>query len=159
MRFLFLLITFPLLQAANTPLAVTLLSNKPSPQPVGVPVSIWPKIDTGEKGMLVYRYSASVDGGPFHILRDFSQEQDFVWSPALHEQQATIRVTVRNNDTKTTAGADLPFRIISRVKGTMPVVVPTANPLVALFSAPPCDEGTQFRVALRHEGSESITRT
>jgi len=97
MRFLFLLIPLPLLQAANTPLAVTLLSNKPSPQPVGVPVSIWPKIDTSEKGMLVYRYSASVDGGPFHIIRDFSQQADLVWSPALHEQQATIRVAVRNN--------------------------------------------------------------
>ncbi len=159
MRFLFLLITLPLLQAANTPLAVTLLSSKPSPQPVGVPLSIWPKVDTSEKGMLVYRYSASVDGGPFHVIRDFSQQADLVWSPALHEQQATIRVAVRNNGTKTTAGADLPFRIISRVKGTTPVVVPTVNPLVALFSAPPCEQGTQFRVALRHEGSETITRT
>ena len=46
--------------------------------------------------MHVFRYSASVDGGPFHIIRDFTQQRDFIWSPALYEHDAKLRVTVRN---------------------------------------------------------------
>ena len=45
------------------------------------------------------------------------------------------------------------------MKGTAPVVTPTAHPLVALFSAPPCPEGTQFRVAFVAAGEESVSRT
>ena len=39
------------------------------------------------------------------------------------------------------------------------MITPTANPLVALFSAPPCPEGSQFRVAFRREGDEEVMRT
>ena len=48
---------------------------------------------------------------------------------------------------KETAETESRFQIVSRVKGTAPVVTPTANPLVALFSGPPCATGQQFRVA------------
>jgi hypothetical protein len=109
--------------------------------------------------MLVTRYSVSVNGGPFRIVRDFSQQAIFAWAPALFEQSATIRVTVRNNESKATAQDELPFQIVSRVEGSVPVVTPTSHPLVALFSAPPCPAGSQIRVAFAAEGEESINRT
>jgi hypothetical protein len=109
--------------------------------------------------MHVFRYWVSEGGGPFRIVRDFSQRRDFVWMPALYEHEAAIRVTVRNNDTKETAESDLPFRVVSRVTGSTPVITPTSNPLIALFSSPPCAEGGQFRVVFRHEGEETVTRT
>jgi hypothetical protein len=108
--------------------------------------------------MLVARYSVSVNGGPFRVLRDFSQQPIFAWLPELFEQSATIRVTVRNNETKATAKDELPFRIVPRAKGTA-VVTPTSHPLVALFSAPPCPEGSRFRVAFAPAGEESLSRT
>jgi hypothetical protein len=109
--------------------------------------------------MHVYRYSVSVDNGPFQILRDFSQQQEFIWAPALYEHDARVRVTVRNNTTSNTAEAELPFRIVSRVKNQRAVVTPTVNPLVALFSGPPCPEGSQFRVEFQRVGSSESSKT
>jgi hypothetical protein len=109
--------------------------------------------------MHVYRYAVSVDGGPFHTVRDYSQEQQLLWRPALYEHEAQIRVTVRDNETKITADAELPYRIVSRVKTSDAVVIPTAHPLVALFSAPPCRAGGEFRVAFRRQGDEAASYT
>src|SRR3954470_3613945 len=133
--------------ATEKPLVVHLRTSLPSPQPVGTPIGLVPEAENVGKEMHVVRYSISVNGGPFHVIRDFSQQPLFAWAPELFEQTATIRVDLRNNDTKATARDEMPFRIVPRLKGTAPVVMPTAHPLVALFSAPPCPEGTQFRVA------------
>src|SRR3954471_15322361 len=143
--------------ATEPPLAVHLRTSLPSPQPVGTPIGLFPDAENLDlKAMHVVRYSVSVNGGPFHVIRDFSQQPLFAWAPELFEQVATVRVDLRNNDTKATARDEMPFRIVSRVKGTAPVVVSTAHPLVALFSAPPCPEGTQFRVAFAPAGEESF---
>ena len=109
--------------------------------------------------MHVFRYSVSVNGGPYRTVRDFSQQRDFSWAPALYEHEASVRVTVRNNETKEIADGEMRFRIVSRVKGAAPLVTPTSHPLVALFSAPACPAGGQFRVAFRAEGEESVMRT
>lgn len=109
--------------------------------------------------MHVFRYSVSIDGGPFRIVRDFSQQPDFTWTPELHEHATTIRVTARNNKSKETAQDDMRFQIVSRIKGQASVVTPSANPLIALFSAPPCPEGSSFRVAFRAEGEDAVSRT
>src|SRR6516164_7382464 len=101
------------------PLSVRILTSLPSPQPVGTPIGLAPAIENAEKGTLVFRYSVSVDSGPSQIIRDFSQQREFTWSPALYEHRATIRVVVRNNDTKETAQDELPFGVVSRVQGSV----------------------------------------
>ena len=145
--------------ASNPPLTVRIITSLPSPQPVGSPVGVVPRIENAGKGMHVFRYSASVDGGPFHIIRDFTQQRDFIWSPALYEHDAKLRVTVRNNESKDIAESELPFRIVSRVKGSQASIASTSNPLIALFSSPPCSEGSQFRVAFRRQGDEVLSHT
>jgi hypothetical protein len=151
--------------AAGEPLRVHLIASRPSPQPVGISITIVPRIENLPPGPLasadpvVVRYSVSLDGGPFRIVRDFSQQRDFVWSPPLYEHDAMIRATIRNNKSRETAESELPFRVVSRVKGSTPAVTRTAHPLVALFSSPPCPEGTRFRVAFRREGDEATMRT
>ena len=145
-------------RAAGVPMTVRLLTNAPSPQPVGTLIGLTPHVDNAAKGLLVYRYSVSADGGPSHIIRDFSQARDFVWRPALYEHDAVLHVTVRNNDTKETAHDEQPFRITARVRDSA-VITPTANPLIALFSAPPCQEGGRFRVAFQREDSHDSSYT
>jgi hypothetical protein len=140
-------------------MTVRLLTSMPSPQPVGTAIGLVPRVESAAQGLLVFRYSISVDGGPSHIIRDFSQQRDFVWSPPLYEHDASIRVTVRNNGTKETAQADQPFRTVTRVKGSQPVVTPTANPLIALFSAPPCPAGGRFRVAFQRPADRDPVHT
>jgi len=130
-----------------------------SPQPVGTPIGLTTKISDVSPGMHAFRFTVSINGGAPQIVRDFSQSRDFTWMPSLYEHSAVIRVTGRNNDTKDTAEDEISFQIVSRVRGNSPVVTPTSNPLVALFSAPPCPKGSQFRVAFRAVGEESIGRT
>src|SRR4051794_16617045 len=74
--------------ASTPPFTVRLVTTLASPQPVGSPIGVVPRIENAAKGMLVFRYSASVDNGPFHIIRDFTQQTDFVWSPPLYEHDA-----------------------------------------------------------------------
>ena len=88
-------------------MSVRLLTSMPSPQPVGTVIGLTPHVDNAQ-GMLVFRYSVREGAGPLHVIRDFSQQRDYVWRPALYEHEATVRVTVRNNGTKETAEGDLP---------------------------------------------------
>src|SRR6476469_5795358 len=84
--------------AYAVPLAVHLRSSLPSPQPVGTPIGLAPRLENVSKGMHVFRYSVSVNGGPYRIVRDFSQQRDFSWAPELYEHDAAVRITVRNNE-------------------------------------------------------------
>ena len=118
-----------------------------------------PRLENSTKVTHVAQYSVSVDGGAFHMVRDFSQDMPFIWSPELYEHEARVRVTVRNNDSMETAVAELPFRIVSRIKDGRPVVTPTAHPLVALLSAPPCPAVRQFRVEFRKVGDSFSSHT
>lgn len=145
--------------ASGAPLNVRLLSNVPSPQPVGTAIGLMPHIENPGKGMLVFRYSAKIGNGPLRIIRDFSQQKNFVWSPPLYEHDASVYVTVRNNETKETADDKLPFRVISRITSSSPVITPTANSLIALFSAPACDEGGKFRAAFQLQGGQDVYYT
>ena len=147
--------------AAEKPLTVHLATSLPSPQPVGTPIGLTSSIgmENFSRDMFVFQYSVSVNGGPFRIVKDYSQSFAFAWAPELFEQSATIRVKVRNNETKATGEATVPFQFVSRIKGTAPVVTPTAHPLVALFSAPACPAGKQFRVAFHADGEEAMSHT
>jgi len=148
------------LAAHSEPLAVHLLTNLPSPQPVGTIITLTPRLEHNNTATrYAAQYTVSIDGGPFHMVRDFSQDELFIWSPELYEHEARVRVTVRNNDNMETATAELPFRIVSRIKDGRPVVTPTAHPLVALLSAPPCPAGSQFRVEFRRVGDSASSHT
>jgi hypothetical protein len=146
-----------------------LLPNLPSPQPVGTVIVLLPRAENlppppppgGPPGppKYAFRYAVSVDGGPFHVVRDFSQQPQYLWRPELFEHEARVRVTARDNESKFTVEAELPYRIVARAKGSEAVVTPTGNPLVALFSAPACPAGSEFRVAFRPAADEALNYT
>jgi hypothetical protein len=148
--------------AAENPVPVRLQSNLTSPQPVGTPIG-FTTLPTAAgptyRDLQVFQYSVSVNGGPFRIVRDFSQDPTFVWTPELFEQNVTVRVNARDDDAKTSVQAEMPFQFVSRIKGKTPVITPTAHPLVALFSAPACPQGSEFRVAFHADGEEALSRT
>jgi arylsulfate sulfotransferase len=152
------------LNVARSAPTVRILSALPSPQAVGTVVGLTaiPK-EEGDPltvlDKLRFRYSVSVEGGRFHVIRDFSRNPSFAWRPELYEHDADIRVAVENTETEQTGEADLQFQVVSRVRGEQPIVTPTAHPLVALFSSAPCPEGSQFRVAYKREGDAADSRT
>jgi hypothetical protein len=143
---------------------VQIFTDLPSPQRVGTVIGIAAiGKDEGEPekyaGLLRYRFSAADEGGTFHIIRDFSRQAEFTWTPELYDHEVRVKVTVLNTKTKQTGEAELPFRISPRVTGQTPLVTHTAHPLVALFSFPACPEGSQFRVAFQRQGETSTRRT
>jgi len=60
-----------------------------------------------------------------------------------------IQVAIKDFTTGETATKTVPYQVSPLVTGCSPVVVATANPLVALFSTPPCAPGSTMRVAFQ----------
>jgi hypothetical protein len=117
-------------------LAVTLTPNLASPALVGDTIT-WTATATGMGATPVYQFSVGADGGPSHVVRDFSAANTFTWSP-LQEGTYDFSVTVKNAFSATDAtSVSVTYEADSRAAGTDAVITPTANPLVALYSAPP----------------------
>src|SRR5262249_53345926 len=84
----------------------------------------------------VYQFSAAMHGDAFHVVRDFSPANTFVWAP-IQEGTYEIRVTVKDGyQASETTSAVVADDVASRV-GSQAIVSPTLNPLVALYSVPP----------------------
>ena len=80
-------------------------------------------------------------GGPYRVVRDFSSHNTFTWTP-LQEGSQTIVVKAKEGFAATdTSSASLGYTVTPLVTGSSAVVAGTANPLVALYAAPPCGSG------------------
>jgi arylsulfate sulfotransferase len=96
------------------------------------------------------------DGGRdrFAMVRDFSLDNSFKWAP-MQDGRYAIRVKVKDGfDSVTTTSTVVSHEVATRVTGDDAVVTPTLNPLVALYSAPPCSDGV-VRVRFRPAGGPS----
>jgi arylsulfate sulfotransferase len=86
----------------------------------------------------------------FAIVRDFSLDNSFKWAP-MEEGRYEIKVKVKDGfDATKVTSAVASYEVDSRLTGDDAVVTPTLNPLVALYSAPPCRHGdihVRFRPA------------
>src|SRR5689334_15497226 len=105
---------------------VRILPALPSPQPVGTVIAMLalPSLDgdaAAQTNNLRFRYSVSVDGAPFRVVRDYSPSAQFAWRPDLYEHEAVFRVVMKNLATADSVQADTPFRIRPRVSANRPV--------------------------------------
>lgn len=124
-----------------SPCSVSLTPNKPSPQLVGDRV-VWTATATGCGDNLVFQFSIGPSGGLARVARDFGTDNTFSWAP-MQESAYDVRVSVKADFGAAEAtSATVTDFVNSRVTGADPVITPTANPLVALYSIPPCSGGT-----------------
>ena len=136
-------------RAAIAPTDVTLNPSLPSGQLVGAPIT-W--TSGASAASPIYRFSVARGDDPFRVVRDYRPASNFTWTP-MAEGTYHIKVTVRDgfgSSESTELVAD--YDVQSRVSGSTPVVTPTANTLVALYSAPPCAAGS-LSVAFRPTGT------
>jgi len=117
-----------------------------SPQAVGTPITIAFKAVDSAPGPVNYRLDVAPPGGTFQTVHDFNLLPSFVWAQNLVEGTYQLRITARDNITGQQSVVTVPYTITSRVTAGSAVVTPTANPLVALFSAPPCPAGSTMQV-------------
>ena len=139
------------------PAAVCTVSLQPSassPQLVGARI-IWTATAANCGAAPVYQFSVA---GPaeeeerdrsdhershqrFSMVRDFSLDSSFARAP-MQEGGYRVRVIVKDGfDGAGATSTIVSATVNSRVTGDSAVVTPTLNPLVALYSAPPCEHG------------------
>ncbi len=124
-------------------LSVSLTETVPAVPDVGSPV-LWTATSSGHGRTPVYQFSVGLQGGPLQLVSDFSRSDTFTWNPM---QQGTydIQVVVKNGfGAKQSESAIATYTAQTRVVGDSAVVTPMANPLVALYSAPPSSGGSMY---------------
>ena len=117
-------------------LSVSLTDTAPAVPYVGSPV-IWTARSRGHGARAVYRFSVELPGGPLQVVRDFGLSHSFTWNP-MQEGTYEIRVDVKSGfSAPKSESASATYTAQTRVVGDGAVVSRMANPLVALYSAPP----------------------
>jgi hypothetical protein len=129
--------------------SVSLTPSEAAPQLVGERI-VWTATATDLGPNPVYQSHVGPAQGPFHVVRDFSATNSFVWTP-MQEGVYDIQVIAKDGFRATdTESADVTDVVSSRATAGDAVITPTLNPLVALYSVPPGPKGTvhvEFAVA------------
>ena len=127
--------------AGYAQLSVTLNASHPSPQPVGRSIALTAAVNSSSTA-LRYRFMVQPPGASsFNMLADYGTSDGLRWS-ALEEGGYQIQVDVVDSTSGATGSTTMSFQFTSRVSGGAPVVSSSVHPLVAIYSAPACAEGT-----------------
>ncbi|MGA2738086.1 MAG: aryl-sulfate sulfotransferase [Bryobacteraceae bacterium] len=142
---------------------IAILSMQPSvtsPQPIGTTI-VWTVTATDSNpGPLTFQFNVAAPGESFTLARDFNvgtlisgvwTSLPFTWTPTSFEGGYQIQAIVKDFASGETAPQTAAFQVTPLVSGGTPVVAPTANPLVALFSAPACAAGSSMRVVFQQQ--------
>jgi hypothetical protein len=122
---------------------VSLAPSEAAPQLVGERIT-WTATAAECGAAPVYQFSVAPHDSAFRVVRDFSANNAFTWTP-MQEGTYDIEVTVKDGYQATeTTSAVAADAVASRVTGSEAVITPTLNPLVALYSAPPTSAQTEF---------------
>lgn len=139
---------------------VSLSGSLPSPQPVGAVVTWTATATDTDQGTIMYAFNVGQQGGALPLVRDFGPTNFFRSYPALQEGTYTISVTARNNSTGNIATASQTIVATPIANSTTPVALSnTANPLVVLFSALPCNAPEKMQVAFKNATQASAQLT
>jgi hypothetical protein len=135
--------------------AFELIPDPPSPQLLGTTVQ-WQIVNVPPGGSFDYRLTVlrTGTGETSHVLYDFTRERAFEWTP-MQEGSYVVTVVIRK-DTGETRTLDVPYVVTPRAT-IAPTVSSTRNPLVALYSAPPCAPGRTMEVTFATPGDRAQT--
>jgi arylsulfate sulfotransferase len=139
-----------------------------SPQTIGQTIAWTVTATDSNAGPLTFQFNVTPPGGQEDMVKDFNvgtfsspswTAQPFVWTPTGIEGTYQIKVVAKDFTSGETASSTVNFSVNPLVTGSAPVVAPTANPLVALFSAPSCPQGSNMRVSFQRSGLQSGSTT
>ncbi|MEO8127983.1 MAG: aryl-sulfate sulfotransferase [Bryobacteraceae bacterium] len=133
-------------------MTVTLEAESPPPALVGDVVTWNASTPDANSSAMEYRFRVRATGSVFRVIRDFSPSRRFAWTATDHDGVYQIQVTAKNTDSGETDSTTVTHEFTSRATGGSPVISGTANPLVALYSAPACPAGSRMRVQFQAPG-------
>lgn len=137
-----LLVTFASLWGAEA----TLTPSFNPPAVVGQSITWNAATDADHQVNIRYRFVVYPVGGDIEVLRDYSPDPFLTWAASTREGTYIVEMTARDIATGEILSTSQQFEVLPRIQGSQPQVNPTSNPLVFLFSAPPCAEGSRMRV-------------
>ncbi len=128
-----------------------------SPAPVGTIIHWNVSVSGAASENNWYRFRARRMDTPFSLIRDYGPEATLDWTAADREGVYEVEASAMNLENGDTAVATSTFQMLPVATGNQPVVSPTANPLVFLYSAQGCDSGQRMRVEFL--GADGIQAT
>jgi arylsulfate sulfotransferase len=149
----------PIVASLLTPLhaaitQVNLITSPSAPQLLGTTIQLKASAADSDPGPLSYKWEVQPPGASsFSLMRDFDLQDNFSWTPNYVEGVYQLRLTARDYLAGTSSQQVVTFRVTPLVTGTQAVVIATANPLVALLSAPTCPAGSMMSVVFQAQGS------
>jgi sugar lactone lactonase YvrE len=154
------------LAAMQAPLdgAIAFQSITPSftaPQPLGTPVTWTVTATDSNPGPLTFQFNVVSPGGATSMVFDYNVgaynagvwSAQFVWATIAGEGTYQVQIVAKDFNSGEAQTQTASYQLFSRVSGTTAVVSATANPLVALFSAPACPLGSSMQVMFQESGS------
>jgi hypothetical protein len=137
--------------AANG-MTVDLALSTSAPVPVGSLVTITASVPDASGSSLWYRFRVRRQGDEYQMIRDYGPVNSLEWTASKHEGTYEMEVSARDLNSGAESRATTTLEFQSRVSGAQPVVSPTTNSLVFLYSAPGCAAGSRMRVQFRLAG-------
>jgi hypothetical protein len=154
--------------ASATVHIVSMKPSLPSPQVIGTRI-LWTVTATDSgPGAPRFQFNMAGPDQPLTLVTDFNAgtlsdgtwtAQPFAWVPTGIEGNYEIQVVAKDFASGETDANTVHFVVTPLVKGSTPEVVPTANPLVALFSAPACPAESSMRASFRQDTANSAQTT
>jgi len=133
---------------------VSFTPSAPSPELIGTTITWTATAADSNAGPLTFQFNVAPPGGKLALVKDFNvgtlsgttwTSQPFLWMPTGKEGTYQLQVVIKDFTSGETASLTIQFVVKPLVTGTTPVVAPTGNPLVFLFSAPSCATGSTIR--------------
>jgi len=159
--YFFGLLVLAVIPASATVTITSLTSSPASPQNLGTTLTFNATATSTNAGILAFQFNVAFPtGAPFVMMKDYLPgtfkkptwtAHPFVWTPTGIEGTHAIEVVAKNFTTGEITSQTIMFTLNPLVTGSTPVVVPTTNALVALFSAPSCPSGSTIRVTFQDQ--------
>ena len=106
-------------------------------------------------GALNYAFRVRTANRAYQTLVDFGPKASLDWTTIQHEGAYEMQVSVKNTTTGDQAVTSVQFTFTSLVNNNAPTITPTANPLVFIYSVPPCANGGRIRVQFQSANGSS----
>lgn len=132
-------------QTAASGMTVTVSASISPPAPVATPVTFTAVVSGEPTTNNWYRFSVSEGNGTYRIIRDYGPVNTLMWTASGHEGTYQIEVAASNLDTGDNASGSATFEF-DPIATTAPVISPTGNSLIFVYSAPPCAAGRRVHV-------------
>ena len=143
--------------SALAALSVNFTSKPAQNQPVGSSLRFMVSASGAGADPVLYRFEIAVYGGAFRLQKDYYVLPYTDWAPT-EEGVYVIKVKARNWVNGETAEVITGYQATARITSAAPVVNSTQNPLVALYSTPPCPSG-EVRVLFQAVGTSALQAT